>query len=123
MLASYHELAATGAAGTGLVGSCAAPPLPASLRATASKMADTLAAVLADVSMKSMEFLQESSHVMPLHAAGKHPTMCVRSMHVTTRSRCRCSTPPEQHAHCLRGVAVQCENFPAGGVSHLSAYS
>ena len=73
MLASYHEIAATGAAGTGLVGSCAAPPLPASLRATASKMAATLAAVLADVSMKSMEFLQKSSHVMPLHAAGEHP--------------------------------------------------
>ena len=42
---------------TGLVGSCAAPPLPASFSATASKMADTLAAVLADVSIKSIEFL------------------------------------------------------------------
>ena len=37
-----------------------------------------------------------------------------RSMHVATRSCCTCSTLPEQHAHCLRGIAMQCEDFPAG---------
>lgn len=52
---------------TGLVGSCAAPPLPASFRATASKMADTLAAVLADVSIKSIEFLHQGTAIRMLY--------------------------------------------------------
>lgn len=60
-----HELA-----GMGAVGSCDAPPLPASFIATVSKIAATLAAVLAEVSMKSIEFLRGRSPGMSLR---EHP--------------------------------------------------
>ncbi len=66
-LAKTQELARTGA-----VGSCDAAPLPASFIATVSKIAETLAAVFAEVSTKSIAFLPVSISALSVIADKWH---------------------------------------------------